>query len=71
MGAEVKVYNSSLSALGKTTDAFDAIIDKRLQDTFTLNFSVVNNNSFRQYLVPGNILEADGQKFDISSIKSE
>ena len=65
----IKVYDSNLVPQGVTSMAFQAKIAKELMRGYSLDFSVVNSNNVRQYLVPGCVVEAKGQKFDMSSFK--
>lgn len=69
MAAAIKVYTHDGVPQGQTSQAFFAKIVKELMRAYSLDFSVVNCNSIRQYLVPGCVVEAKGQKFDMTSFK--
>ena len=68
-GQMVATYMAKYEETAKTSKAFSAKIVKELMRAYSLDFSVVNCNSIRQYLVPGCVVEAKGQKFDMSSFK--
>ena len=65
----IKIYDSNSLLIAKTSQAFAETIKKELMKEYTFSFSVVNNSSARKYLLPNNIVEVDGQKFDIVTIK--
>lgn len=65
---QIKVYKGT-SCVATTSKAFAVCIKKELMKEYDINFSVVNNNPARKYLLPGNVIQADGQLFDITGIK--
>lgn len=64
MGAQIEVYNNGLRT-GRTNIAFGATITKEIMRGYELDFSVVNIDPIRPYIMPGATFKADGQLFDI------
>lgn len=67
--ANITIYNNDV-AVAKTSQAFDTKIIKELMRTYTLSFSLLNNNNARQYITANSIFVAEGQAFDIAGYKT-
>lgn len=68
MSAQIKVYNGDLKALGSTSKAFNVTKTEELMREYTLDFSVINNDSIFEHITENSVFEFGGQKFDISGI---
>lgn len=62
---KLKIYNNS-QAVASTTEAFDITIHKELMREWTLEFTLANNISARQYAIDTNAqYEINGQLYDV------
>lgn len=67
----IYIYNNG-QRVGKTSKAFNIVETKELLSGWTLNFSVVNTDSVRKYIIdPNAVYEIDGQQFDIVTYDQE
>ena len=71
MAGKIKVYDSSLQALGSTSQAFNIIKTEELMREYTLSFSVLNTDSIFDYINESTVFEYGDQKFDVSGIDGD
>lgn len=71
MAGKIKVYNSTLEALGSTSEAFNIAKTEELMREYTLSFSVINTDSIFDYINEDAVFEYAGQRFDISGIDGD
>lgn len=62
-------YTAIFERAATTSRAFQATISKELMREYALGCTVVNTDSTRKYIVPGCVVEARGQYFDLSGYK--
>lgn len=71
MAGKIKVYNKELKALGSTSKAFNVAKTEELMREYTLDFSVVNNDSVFALIDENSVFEYDGQLFDVTGIEGD
>lgn len=71
MAGKIKVYNTSLEALGSTSEAFNIAKTEELMREYTLSFSILNTDSIFDYINENAVFEYGGQKFDISGVDGD
>lgn len=69
LNTQLIIYNNG-QRVAITNMLFDAVIKKELMREWTLNFSVLNSDNARQYVIdPDAIFEIEGQKYDTKGYK--
>ena len=68
MAGRIKVLNKEFKALGSTSGAFNVSKTEELMREFTLDFSVVNNDSIFSLITEDSVFEYAGQMFDVTGI---
>lgn len=68
MAGRIKVLNKEFKALGSTPGAFNVSKTEELMREYTLDFSVVNNDSVFSLITEDSVFEYSGQMFDVTGI---
>ena len=71
MAGRIKVLNKESKALGSTSGAFNVSKTEELMREYTLDFSVVNNDSVFALIDENSVFEYDGQLFDVTGIEGD